>query len=99
MNAAEPRGLRAAQGGVEKLQMGDGRAALAKAMEIGSSDPEVDGQTFDNLVRLVAGALECIHDNDDSQNASAFVRSRAARASWGGTSCACSTRPASRSAT
>ena len=74
MNAAEPRGLPAAQGGVEKLQMGDGRAALAKAMELGSSDPEVDGQTFDNLVRLVAAALECIHDNDDSQNASAFMK-------------------------
>ena len=50
MNAAEPRGVRAAQGGVEKLQMGDGRAALAKAMELGSSDPEVDGQTFDKVV-------------------------------------------------
>lgn len=62
-----------AQEGCKLLQTTDGRAELIKLMEGGRADPEIDAQSFENVVKLLSAALKEIMDQDDCDNALLYM--------------------------
>ena len=55
------------------MQTTDGRAEMGKVMERGRADPEIDAQSFENVVKIVSAALKEIMDQDDCDNALLYM--------------------------
>ncbi len=51
----------------------DGRTELVTVLQLGRGNPEVNAQTFNNIVSLLGTALKMIMDNDDCDNAMAYI--------------------------
>jgi hypothetical protein len=64
---------RATQEGANLLQTMDGRSDLVTVMQTGRSNPEIDAQSYENLVKLLSTALTMIMDHDDCDNAMAYM--------------------------
>ena len=62
-----------AQDGANLLQTMDGRTDLVTTLQLGRAHPEVDAQTYENIVSLLDKALQMIMDNDDCDNAMAYL--------------------------
>lgn len=62
-----------AQDGTNLLQTMDGRTELVTVLQQARIDPEVDAQTYENIVALLGTALQMIVDNDDCDNAMAYI--------------------------